>query len=177
MTLEQLQAKLNEAIAAQNHNDCAMLCRGVLVSAVDYIYEKSDEPKPKQATLLELLDGTVMAEFVEDADLIHTLHYVRILGMNAEHGSKVRKKEAVLALRNITHFIDYITAKENGTFHAYEKPPYMSEAETRRLYIDMYLREAGWEVLEQDNVVLPAKACIEIEVEGMPNTQGIGYCD
>ena len=177
MTLEQLQAKLNEAIAAQNHNDCAMLCRGVLVSAVDYIYEKSDEPKPKQATLLELLDGTVMAEFVEDADLIHTLHYVRILGMNAEHGSKVRKKEAVLALRNITHFIDYITAKENGTFHAYEKPPYMSEAETRRLYIDMYLREAGWEVLEQDNVVLPAKACIEIEVEGMPNSQGIGYCD
>lgn len=177
MTLEQLQAKLNEAIAVQNHNDCAKLCRGVLVSAVDYIYEKSDEEKPKQATLLELLDGTVMAEFVEDADLIHTLHYVRILGMNAEHGSKVRKKEAVLALRNITHFIDYITAKENGTFHAYEKPPYMSEAATRRLYIDMYLRETGWEVLEQDNVVLPAKACIEIEVEGMPNTQGIGYCD
>lgn len=177
MTLEQLQAKLNEAVAAQNHNDCAILCRGVLASAVDYIYEKSDEPKPKQATLLELLDGIVMASYVEEADIIHTLHYVRILGMNAEHGIKIRKKEAKLALSNITYFIGYIAAKEDGTLHVYQKPPYMSEAETRRLYIDIYLREAGWEVLEQDNVVLPAKACIEVEVDGMPNTQGKGYCD
>ena len=177
MTLEQLQAKLNEAVAAQNHNDCAVFCRGVLASAVDYIYEKSDEPKPKQATLLELLDGIVMASYVEEADIIHTLHYVRILGMNAEHGIKIRKKEAKLALSNITYFIGYIAAKEDGTLHVYQKPPYMSEAETRRLYIDIYLREAGWEVLEQDNVVLPAKACIEVEVDGMPNTQGKGYCD
>ncbi|MBQ1394824.1 MAG: type I restriction enzyme HsdR N-terminal domain-containing protein, partial [Lachnospiraceae bacterium] len=53
----------------------------------------------------------------------------------------------------------------------------MSEAATRRLYIDLYLREAGWDILEKDNVILPAKACVEVEVQGMPNHHGKGYCD
>ncbi|MBR6332060.1 MAG: DEAD/DEAH box helicase family protein, partial [Dehalococcoidales bacterium] len=53
----------------------------------------------------------------------------------------------------------------------------MSEAETRRLYIDLYLKEAGWDVLDTENVALAGKAGIEIEVQGMPNPHGIGYCD
>lgn len=53
----------------------------------------------------------------------------------------------------------------------------ITEAETRRLYIDMMLREAGWEVLENKGEIMPRKACIEVEVEGMPNNQGIGYAD
>lgn len=55
--------------------------------------------------------------------------------------------------------------------------PYMSEANTRKLYIDLYLKEAGWEVLEKENLVLPSKAGIEIKVVGMPNSEGIGFCD
>ena len=53
----------------------------------------------------------------------------------------------------------------------------ISEAETRKLYIDLMLKEAGWEVLETDGAIQPSKACIEVEVQGMPNAQGIGYCD
>jgi len=53
----------------------------------------------------------------------------------------------------------------------------ISEAQTRKLYIDLYLREAGWKVLDKDNVVLPEKAGIEIKVQGMPNNQGIGFVD
>lgn len=53
----------------------------------------------------------------------------------------------------------------------------ISEAETRKLYIDLYLREAGWTVLDKDNVKLPEKAGIEIKVNGMPNNQGIGFVD
>lgn len=177
MNLDMLQTKLNAVIAEQDHVHRAVLCREVLSAAVEYIYAKMEEPMPKNATLLELLDSAAMAMYVEDADLIHTLHYVRILGMNAEHGAHIRKKDAKLALDNMTYFIGFVAAKEHGTVHQYQKPLYMSEAETRRLYIDLYLREAGWEVLEQDNVILPGKAGIEIEVEGMPNTQGIGYCD
>ncbi len=52
-----------------------------------------------------------------------------------------------------------------------------TEAETRRLFIDLMLREAGWEVLDKENVPCPCKAGIEIEVEGMPNGKGVGYCD
>ena len=53
----------------------------------------------------------------------------------------------------------------------------ISEAETRRLYIDLMLKEAGWDVLDAEGAIQPSKACIEVEVEGMPNNEGIGYCD
>ena len=58
-----------------------------------------------------------------------------------------------------------------------EMPTTISEAETRRLYIDLMLKEAGWEVLETEGAIQPSKACIEVEVEGMPNNEGKGYCD
>ena len=51
-----------------------------------------------------------------------------------------------------------------------------SEFETRRLFIDLMLRDAGWELVGKDNVVLPNKAGTEIEVHGMP-AQDIGYAD
>jgi len=53
----------------------------------------------------------------------------------------------------------------------------ISEAQTRKQYIDLYLREAGWKVLNKDNVKLPEKAGVEIKVQGMPNDQGVGYVD
>lgn len=44
-----------------------------------------------------------------------------------------------------------------------------SEAETRRLFIDVLLREAGWEV---------GKTCsVEVPVTGMPNQPGDGFVD
>ena len=52
-----------------------------------------------------------------------------------------------------------------------------SEAETRKLFIDLLLEEAGWEVLDKEGAIVPRKACIEIEVEGMPNNTGLGYVD
>ena len=53
----------------------------------------------------------------------------------------------------------------------------LSEAETRSLYIDLMLREAGWKVLDEKGKILPRAACVEVEVFGMPNEQGIGYAD
>jgi type I restriction enzyme R subunit len=43
-----------------------------------------------------------------------------------------------------------------------------SEAETRDYFIDLLLKEAGWELGENN---------FEIEVTGMPNNQGIGFVD
>lgn len=57
------------------------------------------------------------------------------------------------------------------------KPEYMSEAKTRKIYIDLYLREAGWEVCDEKDVCMPGKAGIEIRVEGMPNNANEGFCD
>lgn len=53
----------------------------------------------------------------------------------------------------------------------------ISEAETRRRFIDLMLREAGWNILENDGDVQPGKACVEVEVAGMPNNTGKGYAD
>ena len=53
----------------------------------------------------------------------------------------------------------------------------ISEAETRRRFIDLMLREAGWDLLETEGDIRASKACIEVEVEGMPNGSGTGYAD
>lgn len=53
----------------------------------------------------------------------------------------------------------------------------ISEAETRRRFIDLMLREAGWELVETEGEAVGGKACVEIEVDGMPNTTGKGYAD
>ena len=53
----------------------------------------------------------------------------------------------------------------------------ISEAETRRLYIDLMLEEAGWKIEHTDGAIRPAMACVEIEVKGMPNAEGKGFVD
>ena len=52
-----------------------------------------------------------------------------------------------------------------------------SEAVTRRYLIDYMLMEAGWELLDEKGKVLGGKACIEVEVDGMPTASGKGYAD
>lgn len=44
-----------------------------------------------------------------------------------------------------------------------------SEAQTRKAYIDLLLKEAGWDLTPERN--------FEVEVQGMPNNQGVGYVD
>lgn len=53
----------------------------------------------------------------------------------------------------------------------------LSEAETRRLYIDLLLHEAGWKISECKGKTIARQACIEVEVQGMPSESGVGYAD
>ena len=53
----------------------------------------------------------------------------------------------------------------------------ISEAETRKMYIDLMLKEAGWSINPTEGAVEPLKACIEVEVKGMPNAHEVGYVD
>ena len=52
-----------------------------------------------------------------------------------------------------------------------------SEAITRKYLIDYMLIEAGWEILETKGGIQGGKACVEVEVQGMPNASGKGYAD
>ena len=177
MSIQQLQSLLNEAANKKDLVDQAVLCRKVLSSCVEFLYAKAGREIPENATLLELLDGDVVSPYVADRGIIKSLHYVRILGMNAEHERHVKKSEVKLALDNMTYLVGLLAAKEEGRDASYRQPPYMSELVTRRLYIDLFLKEAGWEVLRTDNLIQAGKAGIEIEVEGMHNASGKGYCD
>ena len=53
----------------------------------------------------------------------------------------------------------------------------LTEAETRRMYIDLMLRESGWVILDTNGLIQPSKACVEVELQGMPNAHDIGYAD
>lgn len=53
----------------------------------------------------------------------------------------------------------------------------IDEAQTRRMLIDLMLREAGWKVMETAGEKHPATAGVEIEVEGMPTPSGHGRAD
>ena len=52
-----------------------------------------------------------------------------------------------------------------------------TEEQTRKLFIDLMLEEAGWKVLEKKHAIVPGKACIETKVTGMPSESGDGYVD
>lgn len=177
MTIDLLKQNLITAAEIKDAAERVKAYRGVLTDAIDYIYESTNTHKPEKASLLELVDSDVLANYVQDSDVINSLHYVRILGMNAEHDQKIKKTADKLAYDNLAYFIGLIEAQEKGTRAQYQKPPYMSEANTRKLYIDLYLKEAGWDVLDTENVAIAGKAGIEIKVEGMPNAQGTGFCD
>ena len=173
-------------------NEIAQNSRSLLEEAIRFIYRKECVNYPANATLLEVIDGNVISRFVENKVLLESLHYVRKLGMNAVHGVHIKKNQAKIAKDNIVFFLQFLVSKyeEAETIDDIVLPPYMSERQTRKIYIDEYLQEAGWEIVEPNNTteiagglrvisgtVLPGKACCEIPVRGMNNVSGIGFCD
>lgn len=161
--------------------DVARNCRDLLLEAIKSIFAKKCAEVPPKASLLELINSPILSEYANnDSDIINSLHYIRILGSSAKQGRNIKKTEAELAAKNLEYFDSYCVWKEKSVSDAqssYPKMPYMSEANTRKLYIDLYLKEASWEVLEKENTPYPSKAGIEIKVEGMPNAEGVGFCD
>lgn len=177
---------------ASSVEDKAKHCRNALDEIVMFIYEKESKKYPTNATLLELLDSNVISGYVNNAVILESLHYVRILGMNAKHGIHIKKTQVKIAFDNISFFVQFLVKKYDtpDQMDTVVLPRYMSEAETRKIYIDLYLNEAGWDVMEPNSktmlpngtevdsgTVFPAKACCEIPVGNMPNASGVGFCD
>ena len=182
----------NEAENETNPSDIALKCRDALNGIIVFIYEKEDTYMPQSATMLELIDGKVVSTFAHYSVIIDSLHYIRKLGMNAQHGVHIKKTQANLALDNLAFFVEYLYKKieKPDEIKNIILPKYMSEADTRKIYIDLYLGEAGWNVMEPNTTtkldsgavvscgtVYPSCACCEIKVEGLPNKSGIGFCD
>mgnify|MGYP003296476694 CR=1 FL=1 len=116
MNREQVQTKLTQIRSAANAGDKARLSREMLKELVEGIYQHLNIKLPKKATLLELIDNSVVVDFINDSDVIQAMHYVRILGMNAEHAVRIRKAEAQLAVENISAIIEE-TASGSALVH------------------------------------------------------------
>ncbi len=68
-------------------------------------------------------------------------------------------------------------AEETPVLKTTPLPQYFTEAETRALYIDQLLKEAGWQVATEKNVFAPNMVGMEISAAGMPNSTNIGHID
>ncbi len=79
------------------------------------------------------------------------------------------------AVNKIVEVVDKVAVESKAPVEVL--PMDISEAETRRLYIDLMLKEAGWDILDNNGLIQPSKACIEVELLGMPNSHDVGYAD
>ncbi|MBQ0011808.1 MAG: DEAD/DEAH box helicase family protein [Clostridiales bacterium] len=189
------QSVYDACVIAESEMDStkkALLCRDALEIVIDLIYTRHSVQKPEMATMLELIDGDVVGSFFASDIIINSAHFIRKLGSNASHQLKIKKTQAKLAFDNLAFVVRYTYSKfdDPSTITSLVLPKYMSEATTRKIYIDLYLEEAGWEVVPpndsrkisdgtviQCGTPIATKACCEIPVEGMSNKSGVGFCD
>ncbi len=193
-----------------------------IVDAIYRVERLTDDQTRLSMNLFERITHYRFMEYINDADIIKRLHYIRKIGnIGAHNVTAVKTKEAFFTILNLYEVVGAVLIRFHviSSFAPFDKtlipsstplhvsaPPVpefpddttvaavdttnsqpvqvsapsiddISEAETRKLFIDLMLREAGWEVLDQDGLIAPAKACVEIKVTGMPNAEGVGYAD
>ena len=176
MFLSDYKGKIELIRALSTKEEKAKASRLVLREVLERIFPEKSSKKKKNFSLLELIDCSPIKNYINDDQITESLHFIRIIGIRAEHGQSIREKDVKLSVDNLENFVKFLDQRGQST-DPVKSPEFFTEAETRAAYIDMYLREAGWEVLTQKGVVLPGKAGIEIEVGSMPNNAGVGYCD
>ena len=181
-----------KAEVAESFQDKAELCREALVELIKAVYSSRKVDFSTSATLVEIINGSVISSFVSEESMQKALHFIRKMGNNAKHGIAVKKREADLAYSNLKEFAQYTFDRIQNPDKPVKKYDYgkFTEAQTRKVYIDAYLEEAGWKVVDpQGTTKLPdgtvvksgtaiaGCACCEIPVTGMKNSSGIGFCD
>lgn len=127
-------------------------------------YAKGEKPDPGISFDPSLLPVTTTVPK-------QTLKQLQSLNQELE-GERQRVTEILAAKENLDDELKRLRAEIAAIKKANEAKPdthNYSEAETRDLFIDLLLREAGW--------LLQNKEDREYEVEGMPNEQGKGYID
>ena len=213
----------------------AIHARKALELGVKFIYSvEEDLEMPYKDTLSALIHNYQFKDMI-GLELFHLIKYIVRLGNAAVHSlSPVGQDDAILALRNLYNFCDWIDYSyseeyEQGTFDVSLLPvpgqakqsreelqklsqeldskdkslaqlmeankalqqqlqelknthqaqrnfqiDKISEAQTRRKYIDVALMEAGWRIEGIDS----APNCyVEVKLIGMPNATGTGFAD
>lgn len=170
----------------------SILCREALNELFKVIYASKRIEFSSSATMVEIINGPVISAFVSDEAMLKALHLIRSVGKKAAQENEADKKSAGLAYDNLVEFVKFVAERLQNPTKPIPKYDFgkFSEAATRKVYIDFYLGEAGWKVIEpqgttvlKDGTVVKSGtsiaccACSEIPVTGMNNASGIGFCD
>ena len=213
-----------------NTTICSILCRRALELAVKWLYANDNDLKIPYQNNLSALVHDITFKNIIDEKLLKQIEYIIKLGNYAVHNNKkISREEAVLSLRYLYNFMQWIAycysenfeekefdesilphncimynsvAEEYSLFNNLEmkdikieelrkrnkeqrekltqtrenkKKNYkfeikdISEDETRKKYIDLELKLAGWDF--DTNITK------EFELSGMPNNKKEGYAD
>lgn len=227
-TFAEASVEAEKSIAVANVS-CAILCRRALELAVKWIYANDRElVLPYQNNLSSLVYDINFKSMINEKVFNGMTYIIKLGNFSVHSNKKVTRKEAVLCLKYLFDFMDWIAyyydsnytetkfdegklpgesstnlkkeereelenklvekdekiekiLKENEELRekltkqrtskktAYNfKVSDISEFETRKQFIDLDLKIAGW---DSTNIRE------EVEVEGMPNTQEIGHVD
>ena len=227
-TFAEASAEAEKSIAVANVS-CTILCRRALELAVKWIYANDRElVLPYQNNLSSLVYDINFKSMINEKVFNGMTYIIKLGNFSVHSNKKVTRKEAVLCLKYLFDFMDWIAyyydpnyietkfdegklpaessanlkkeereelenklvekdekiekiLKENEELRekltkqrtskktAYNfKVSDISEFETRKQFIDLDLKIAGW-----DNTNIRE----EVEVKGMPNTQEKGYID
>ena len=151
---------------------CAILTRRALELAVKWVYENdNDLVMPYQNALSSLVHEILFKNILGDKSIFNEIRYIIKLGNFAVHNNKkVSKEEAELALKYLYDFMKWLAFRydKNYVEEPYKEIP-ISEQQTRKQYIDLDLKLAGWDF---DKNIQE-----ELELQGMPNEQGTGFAD
>lgn len=209
---------------------CSILCRRALELGVKWLYANDNDLRIPYQNNLSALVHDITFKNIIDEKLLKQIEYIIKLGNYAVHNNKkISREEAVLALRYLYNFMQWIAycysdnfeekefdetilptqslniltvkerenlyeelekkdkkleetrkeneelrakltekrekTKENYTFEVKD----ISEYETRKKYIDLELKLAGWDF--ETNITE------ELKLSGMPNNKNEGYAD
>ena len=201
--LVELELMFDVCSNSNDPSDIVLVCRNVLEKSIAVIFEYKGIRKPVNATLLELINNPDIVAFFNNDVIIDQLHFIRIVGINAIHGRHIKRTQAKVSYDNTRLLLDILNQKLKGIKTETKIPvkivtpvkstivkTELSEFQTRKIYIDTFLEEAGWEVVVpcgyttlssgkkvKIGTIIPAKACCEIPVKGLHNVSGIGFCD
>ena len=159
------------AKSSESASERAVAAGKIANAALSKIFERAGAAVPEGDSMLAKLNGEpAQAFFRERGELKDGVNFVRILRDNARHGRRVKRTDADSAVQHVYRLLDALQGGSVRTHH-------LSERETRLQYIDVFLEEAGWEVMTDKGGVHPGKACVEVRVTGMAPAGQDGYCD
>lgn len=209
---------------------CSILCRRALELGVKWLYANDNDLKVPYQNNLSALVHDITFKNIIDEKLLKQIEYIIKLGNYAVHNNKkISREEAVLSLRYLYNFMQWIAycysddfkekefdesilphncimynslPEENSLFNNWEMKDIkieevrkrnkdqreeltkkrekkeenynfevkdISEYETRKQYIDLELKIAGWDF--DKNITE------ELKLTGMPNDKNEGYAD